>query len=326
MSNNFDDVMAKETDAQLLKILTEQRNDYQPAAVEAAEREFAKRNLSQEKIESAKAMFEEKGFKVKLGKMIGLTQTYFSGTDKERLDDLQQMLNDPGVDAIVMGRGGYGMSRIIDGLDFSAFKQKPKWICGFSDIIILQSHIQTNFGIPSLHSPMSGAFREDTKTTPHILNFYAAITGEPLSYTLPPSPYNRNGEATAVLTGGNLSILAHLTGSVSELDMDDKILFIEDIGEHYYHIDRLMLNLKRAGKLNRIKGLVVGYFTDMEDTDRPFGQTVEQIIIDKVKEYDFPVCFNFPAGHEEINYTLTLGMKHKLIVNENGGQLALLKE
>lgn len=278
-----------------------------------------------EKIEAAKATFEQKGFKVKLGKTIGLTDVYFSGSDEERRGDLQTMLNDADVDAIMMGRGGYGMSRIIDSLDFTAFNQRPKWICGFSDIVVLHSHVQANYDMPVLHSPMCGAFTEATKDAGHINNFFAAIKGEQLSYTLPPSPYNRTGEATGILTGGNLAILAHLTGSISEVDMDGKILFIEDIGEHLYHIDRMMLNLKRAGKLDKLKGLVVGYFTDIEDTDRPFGQTVQQIICDKVKEYDFPICFNFPAGHEDINYTLTLGMQHKLVVNEMGAKLELVR-
>jgi len=278
-----------------------------------------------EKIEAAKAIFEQRGFNVKLGKTMGLTDNYFSGTDDQRRVDLQQMLNDPEIDAIMMGRGGYGMSRIIDSLDFTAFKQKPKWICGFSDIIVLQTHLQTNFNIPSFHSPMCGAFRPDTVDAGHVKTFFDAIYGAPLSYTLAPSAFNRYGNGTGLLTGGNLAILAHLTGSVSEIDTDGKILFIEDIGEHKYHIDRMMLNLKRAGKLDKLQGLVVGYFTDIEDTDRPFGQSIEEIIIDKVKEYDYPVCFNFPAGHEEINYTLTLGMIHKLAVNENGGQLQLVR-
>jgi muramoyltetrapeptide carboxypeptidase len=278
-----------------------------------------------EKINSAAEIFKEKGFKVKLGKTCGAEFNYFSGTDDERLNDLQAMLDDPEIDAIMMGRGGYGMSRIIDGLDFTTFKQSPKWICGFSDIVVLQSHLQANFEIPTLHSPMCRAFRLETEKADHIQTFFKTITGAPVTYSIPPSTYNRKGKAEAILTGGNLAILAHLTGSVSEVNMDGKILFIEDIGEHKYHIDRMMLNLKRAGKLNKLKGLIVGYFTDVEDTDRPFGQTVEQIILDKVKEFDFPVCFNFPAGHEDINYTLTLGMEHKLAVNENGGHLELIK-
>ncbi|RYZ51072.1 MAG: LD-carboxypeptidase [Sphingobacteriales bacterium] len=266
------------------------------------------------------------GFEVVPGKTIGTGEYYFSGNDEERLRDLQTMLDNPELDAIIMGRGGYGMSRIIDRVDFTAFLQKPKWICGFSDIVVLHNHIQAISGIPTLHSPMCGAFRPETTNTDHIKNFFAAITGESLFYHVPHSEHNRTGIAEGILTGGNLAILAHLTGSGSEVNTDGKILFIEDIGEHLYHIDRLMLNLKRAGKLNHLKGLVVGSFTEVEDTDRPFGQTVEEIISDKVSEYNYPVVFNFPAGHQEVNYTLTLGMLHKLIVNDQGAQLELRRQ
>ncbi len=263
------------------------------------------------------------GFGVKEGKTIGTGEFYFSGTDSERLTDLQTMMDDPTIDAILMGRGGYGMSRIIDGLDFTKFLQKPKWICGFSDITVLHSHLMARFGIASLHSPMCGAFKPETENEPYLKTLYAALTGSPLSYATPPSAHNKPGTAEALIIGGNLSLLAHLTGSVSEVDTTDKILFIEDIDEHLYHIDRLLLNLKRAGKLAHIKGLLVGQFTDMQDTERPFGQTIQEIILDKVKEYDYPVCFNFPAGHENINHTLMLGAVHTLTVNNNGGTLEL---
>ena len=265
------------------------------------------------------------GFGVKEGKTIGTGQFYFSGTDSERLADLQSMLDDPNIDAILMGRGGYGMSRIIDALDFTAFVKKPKWVCGFSDITVLHNHLQSRYGIASLHSPMCGAFKPETENEPYLKTLYSALTGAPLSYTTPPSAYNRPGETEASLTGGNLSILAHLTGSVSEVDTTGKIIFIEDIDEHLYHIDRMLLNLKRSGQLDKLKALIVGQFTDMQDTERPFGQTVQEIILDKVKEYDYPVCFNFPVGHENINYTLTLGAVHKLTVNENGGTLTLIR-
>ncbi len=281
--------------------------------------------VAMEKITPAIQVLEEWGFKVKQGKTVGTSHFYFSGTDAERLADLQAMMNDPEVDAILMGRGGYGMSRIIDGLDFSAFLQKPKWICGFSDITVLHSHLQANYNMPCLHSPMCGAFRQETKDAEHIRNFLAALTGGALSYYAPISSYNRKGESSGKLCGGNLSILTHLTGSVSEADMTDKILFIEEIDEYLYHVDRMLLNLKRAGKLEKLKGLIVGYLTDMKDTERPFGQKIEEIIYDKVKEYDYPVCFNFPCGHEDINYTLSLNLQHQLTVDENGGHLELIR-
>lgn len=282
--------------------------------------------VSAERVAYAKELLELWGFKVKMGATVGSEHFYFSGNDAARLQDLQQMLDDPDLDAILMGRGGYGLSRIIDDIDFTTFNRKPKWICGFSDITVLHNHIHARTGIPTLHSPMGSAFSTETANADHIKNFFAALTGESLHYHAPPSEYNRQGRAEGILTGGNLAILAHLSGSASEVNTEEKILFVEDIGEHLYNVDRLMLNLKRSGKFDHLKGLIVGGFTDMEDTERPFGQTVEEIIWDKVKEYDYPVCFNFPVGHQDINYTLTLGMQHKLQVTEQGAHLELLKQ
>lgn len=279
--------------------------------------------VSRERIAFAVETLKLWGFNVKVGSTVGSEHFYFSGTDDERLHDLQEMLDDPDIDAILMGRGGYGMSRIIDRIDFTAFSRKPKWICGFSDITVLHSHIHTQLQLPTMHSPMCGAFQPDTINTEYIKCFYAAITGESLYYHTDPAKYNRMGTAEGVLTGGNLAILAHLTGSASDIDTAGKILLIEDIGEHLYNIDRMLLNLKRSGKLSKLKGLIVGSFTDLQDTERPFGQTIEEIIWDKVKEYNYPVCFNFPCGHQDVNYTLCLGMQHRLIVNEQGGNLEL---
>jgi len=281
--------------------------------------------VSVERVAYAITVLEKWGFTVKRGNTIGSEHFYFSGTDRQRLADLQQMMDDPTIDAIIMGRGGYGMSRIIDGLDFTRFLKRPKWICGFSDITVLHNHLQANYSIPSLHSPMCGAFRPETENEDYLKTLLSALTGGPFEYQTTPSPFNRNGEAEAILTGGNLSLLVHLTGSVSEVDTAGKILFIEDLGEHLYHIDRMLLHLKRAGKLDNLAALILGGFTDMQDTERPFGQTIEQIISDKVKEYDYPVCFNFPAGHQDINYTLTLGAKHKLMINDNGGLLEIMR-
>ena len=279
--------------------------------------------VSFDRVAYSVSVLEKWGFKVKLGKTIGTEHFYFSGSDEERLADLQAMLDDPAVDGILMGRGGYGMSRIIDALDLSSFQQKPKWVCGFSDITVLHNHLQARFGIPSLHSPMCGAFKPETENEQYLITLHAALTGAPLEYHTPPSQFNRNGSAEALLTGGNLAILAHLTGSVSEVDTTGKILFIEDIGEYLYNADRMLLNLKRAGKLDNLSALIVGGFTDMQDTERPFGQTIEEIIWDKVKEYHYPVCFNFPVGHQDINYTLTLSASHKLLVTNKGGFLRI---
>jgi muramoyltetrapeptide carboxypeptidase len=278
--------------------------------------------VSHDRVAHAIKVLERWGFAVKLGKTVGTEHHYFSGDDNARLADLQRMLDDPAIGAVLMGRGGYGMSRIIDDIDFSSFAQNPKWVCGFSDITILHNHMQARFDICSLHSPMCGAFKPETENEEHLKSFYAALTGESLYYHAPPHGLNRLGEIEGRLTGGNLAILAHLTGSASEVSTDGKILFIEDIGEHLYNIDRLMLNLKRAGKLDNLKGLVVGGLTDLQDTERPFGQTAEEIIFDKVKEYNYPVCFNFPCGHQDVNYTLKLNANHKLSISETGTTLA----
>ncbi len=279
--------------------------------------------VAPEKVANCIPVLERWGFHVKQGKTIGTNFHYFSGTDEQRIADLQAMLDDPGLDAILMGRGGYGMNRIIDELDFTAFSKKPKWICGFSDITALLNHIEQNLGIASLHSPMCGAFTADTEDEAYLKTFYAALTGESIYYHAPHSQYNRAGTAEGMLTGGNLSLLASLIGSASEVDTAGKILFIEDIEEYLYKMDRMLLTLKRAGKFDAIKGLVVGYMTNMLDTERPFGQVIEEMIRDKVKEYNYPVCFNFPCGHENINNTLTFGAVHQLKVTDAAGTLEL---
>ena len=279
--------------------------------------------VSSERVTYAIKVLKNWGFETRVGKTVGNEHHYFSGTDAERMADLQEMLDDPGIDAILMGRGGYGMSRIIDGLDFTKFLQKPKWVCGFSDITVMHNHLQARFKIPSLHSPMCGHFKPETENEDYLLSLKRALIGEPQRYFAPASEFNRQGDATGILTGGNLSLLVHLTASVSEVDTNDKLLFIEDLGEHLYHIDRMLMHLKRAGKLSGLRALIVGGFTDLEDTERPFGQSINEIISDKVKEYNYPVCFNFPCGHQDINYSLALGLEHKLVVTAEGSYLSI---
>ncbi len=277
--------------------------------------------LAPDKVSYAKTVLEGWGFRVRLGATVGNEFHYFSGTDEERRRDLQAMLDDDKVDAILMGRGGYGMSRIIDRLDFAAFLRKPKWLCGFSDVTALHSHVQANFHIPTLHSPMCGHFKPETEHEPFLRSIHTALMGGEQKYVSPPGNYNRLGSAAGILTGGNLSLLVHLIGTHSDVDMTAKLLFIEDLGEHLYHIDRMMLQLKRAGKLSGLNGLIVGGFTDLKDTERPFGQVVEEIIMDKVAAYNYPVCFHFPCGHQEVNYALALGVRHELVVDGSGGTL-----
>jgi muramoyltetrapeptide carboxypeptidase len=268
-----------------------------------------------EKAAKAIETLQQWGFKVKVGKTLGHRFNYFSGTDAERLEDLQNLLDDDSVKAILFGRGGYGMSRIIDQLDFKRFRKHPKWVAGFSDITVLHAHLLRQFAIPSLHSPMCAAFNDGKDSSEYVLSLKKALTGKKLRYEVSPAPFNRKGKASGILTGGNLSLLAHINGSKSDVKTAGKILFIEEIGEYLYNIDRMMINLLRSGKLDNLAGLVLGTFSDSQDTTLPFGQTVEELIWDKVKEFDYPVCFGFPGGHTDENLTLKMGVEWTLQVS-----------
>lgn len=280
--------------------------------------------LPAERTIQAKRILESWGFKVLIGTTVGSEHFYFSDNDERRLHDLQMMLDNKEVKAILKGRGGYGLSRIIDDIDFTAFQENPKWISGFSDITVLHSHIHAQFGIATLHSPMCAAFKEETEFSDHILSLLKAWTGQAISYPTSTHERNRNGEGAGLLVGGNLAILAHLSGSASQINTDGKILFIEDIGEYLYNADRMLLNLKRSGMFDNLAGLICGGFTDMQDTERPFGQSIYDIICDKVNEYAYPVCFDFPVGHQDINFTLKLGVAHTLSVTDDKVRLILL--
>jgi len=253
------------------------------------------------------------GYKVKVGKTIGgNSETYFSGTDEERLTDFQQMLDDPEVNAILCGRGGYGTGRIIDRIKFKKFRKHPKWIIGYSDITVLHCHLYSRFKISSIHAPMAAAFNEEGYKNEFVLSLKSVLEGKPISYSCEPHEANRTGKATGVLVGGNLALLAHLTGSRSDIDTKGKILFFEDIGEYSYNIDRMVHQLKRSGKLSKLAGLIIGGFSDMKDTERPFGKNVTEIIRELISEYDYPVCFDFPVSHTDRNYALKIGVKYKL--------------
>ena len=267
--------------------------------------------------ECIRVLNENWGFTTKVGNSIGRQYHYFSGTDEERLEDLQQMLDDDSVKAILCARGGYGLSRIIDAIDFKRFKQNPKWIIGFSDITILHSHIYRNYYISTIHAPMANAFNENGYQNEFVRSLRSVLEGKKIKYQVQPHAFNRKGEAVGELVGGNLALLAHLLGTDSDLKTRGRILFIEDVGEYLYNIDRMMYQLKRSGKLDKLAGLIVGGFTDMKDTERPFGQNVYEIIRDAVAEYDYPVCFDFPVSHDEKNYALKIGVGYKLIVGKN---------
>lgn len=262
------------------------------------------RKISEAELVPALKILEEKGLMPQLGKYVLGAHHQFSGTDAERCADLQHMLDDESIKAIIVARGGYGTLRIIDSLDFTAFAKHPKWIVGYSDITVLHSHINKMLGIATLHATMPINFLQDAYATETLFN---ALFGEKIYYTFDGHPLNRNGQVEGELVGGNLSLLYALCGSVSDINTEGKILFIEDLDEYLYHIDRMMMNLKRSGKLSHLKALVVGGITDMKDNTIPYGKIAEEIIAEHVAEYDYPVCFNFPAGHIKNNYALKLG-------------------
>jgi muramoyltetrapeptide carboxypeptidase len=269
-----------------------------------------------EKMQSCIETLDAWGYTVTLGATTHSQSTnYFSGTDEERLADLQQMMDDKKVKAILCARGGYGISRIIDRIDFKKFRKHPKWIIGFSDITVLHAHLYRTQKIASLHAPMAAAFNEDEGNNPYLLSIKKALEGEPATYEATPHHFNREGAIEGQLVGGNLCLLAHLVGSASDIKTKNKILFLEDIGEQLYNIDRMMLQMKRAGKLDKLAGLIIGGFTESKDTERPFGKTVDEIIFEQVKEYDYPVCFGFPVSHEKENYALKIGVDYHLEVS-----------
>ena len=261
-------------------------------------------------------ILQQWGFKVVIGKTPGHQYHYFSGTDAERLSDLQHMMDDKNIKAIFCARGGYGTGRIIDDLDFKKFKQHPKWIIGFSDITVLHSHLLSNYKIASLHAPMSAAFNAEEYRNAYVQSLSAALVGDKSKYTAPVHEFNQYGKGSGILVGGNLSLLVNMIGTASDIKTKNKILFIEDIGEYIYNVDRMMYQLKRSGKLDNLKGLIIGRFSDIKDTSVPFGQTAEEAIKAIVKEYHYPVCFHFPVSHEKENYALKVGAKYSLSVGE----------
>jgi muramoyltetrapeptide carboxypeptidase len=281
-------------------------------------------------MEEAKAqtcihVLQEWGFNVMVGKTLGSTsENYFSGPDDDRKEELQAMLDDPSINAILFGRGGYGVGRIIDQLDFRKFKKKPKWLIGFSDITVLHCHLNRKLKIASLHAPMAAAFNDRGYENEFIQSLHKAIKGKKAKYLHALHPLNIMGSASGELVGGNLSLLAHLCGSPSEPETKNKILFIEDTGEYIYNIDRMLYQLKRAGKLDNLAGLIVGGFTEMKDTERSFGKTVEEAIWHIVAGYHYPVCFAFPVSHEKENLALKIGVHYKLKVGKQNVQLTEL--
>lgn len=274
--------------------------------------------LPNEKAQQAKLVLEQWGYQVMLGHTTTTENNYFSASDEERLADLQAALDNRNVKAILMGRGGYGLSRIIDQINFDQFVQSPKWIIGFSDITVLHAHIFQKFGIATMHAPMCASFVAENLTQDFMHTYKSILAGAPIQYTFAAHEHNVLGKVSGNVVGGNLCMLDHLTGSISSVDTRDKILFIEDIGEHLYKVDRMLYNLKRSGQLAHIKALICGNFSDMEDTTRPFGQDIYQIIKAHFADKNIPIAFELPIGHETINYPLILGASYDIHIRVSG--------
>jgi muramoyltetrapeptide carboxypeptidase len=277
--------------------------------------------MTLEEIQPAVIKLKEWGFQISIGSTIGKKYFTFGGTDEERLQDFQQMLDDKNIDAILCARGGYGIVRIIDKLNFRKFVKKPKWIIGFSDITVMHSHLNKNYGIASIHSKMCNSFPDDWPLAEpvqkeSIESISKCLIGDKMSYTVVPNTQNKLGAGTGILVGGNLKTLESLACSASDLNTANKILFVEDTGEYLYSVDRMFWNLKRTGKLNNLQGLVVGGFKIKKDDEgEEFGKTLEEIVLEKVAEYSYPVCFDFPVGHQKYNVALKCGVIHRLDVN-----------
>ena len=280
--------------------------------------------VSEKYIIPAVRWLARQGYNTVLGQHIFAEHFQFAGTDKQRLQDLQMALDDPETDAIICARGGYGTVRIVDQLDFTAFKKYPKWLVGFSDITILHS-VLNQLGFTTIHGTMPRYFFDDEgNETENLITLIQLLKGEKIQYNFAFNKHNQTGNVEAELAGGNLSILCSLIGTKYEPNTREKILFIEDIDEYLYHTDRMMHQLKLAGKLKHLAGIVIGDFTNMKDNDSPFGKTIEEIIREAVSEYAFPVAFGFPAGHKKKNLALAFGKEWELTVSENNSTLKLI--
>jgi muramoyltetrapeptide carboxypeptidase len=267
---------------------------------------------------------QDQGYRVELGKHVFASHFQFAGTDQQRLEDLQTAFDDPETRAVICSRGGYGTVRIISKMKYDELFRHPKWIVGFSDISILHSCLNRN-RMASIHGVMPRYFFDDEGEPGESLqSLMQLLTGGSPSYLIPPAEGDRTGKATAELVGGNLSIISSMQGTRCEISTEGKILFLEDIDEFLYHTDRMMHQLKLSGKLDDLAGLVLGNFTDMKDNESPFGKTVHDIIAEAVEEYNFPVCYNFPAGHHKKNLALALGKTWELNVTDKQSELKLI--
>ncbi len=277
--------------------------------------------IEAEVIGFSKEFLYKQGFRVVTGEHLLSSYHQFAGSDRQRIADMQHILNSTDVDVVMCARGGYGTNRIIKNLDFTHFLQNPKWIVGFSDITVLHSKLQNNLGVASVHGPMPKNFSGRSAGDEDLTNLFNILKGILPTYEIPAHPLNRKGSAEGELIGGNLSVLYSLRGTSLDFDPHEKILFIEDVGEKLYHLDRMMINLNNGGVLKHLRGLIVGEFSEMIDSDIPYGSNPYEIINDAVKEYDYPVLFDFPAGHGEVNQPLVFGKRVSLNITQQKGVL-----
>ena len=277
------------------------------------------RKVSHAEVAAAVRILTSWGLDVVLGETVTAEYHQFAGPDELRRADIQRMLDAPDIRAILCARGGYGTSRIIDQLDFSRFAENPKWIAGFSDVTVLNCHL-LNLGHESIHGVMPLLFDQEGGEE-SLESLRKVVFGEPISYAAPAHPLNRLGTATGELVGGNLSLLQNLSGTASDCPTAGRILFLEDIDEYLYNLDRMMVHLDRTGKLRDLAGLLVGHFTDPHDNTVPFGQTPYEIIQTYASKYSFPVAYGFPVGHEPQNMALVCGRMAQMVVGAAGARV-----
>jgi muramoyltetrapeptide carboxypeptidase len=283
--------------------------------------------ITHDEIQPAVTKMESWGYKIRVGDTIDKRDFTFGGSDEERTKDFQQMLDDPKIKAIMCARGGYGAIRIIDKLSWEKFKVSPKWIIGFSDVTIFHSHVNKNLAIASIHSKMCNSFPDDWSTAEPIQietieSIQQALSGVKMKYFFDVNPQNKQGTAEGILIGGNLKTLESLSGTKSDINTAGKILFVEDTGEYMYSIDRMFWNLKRTGKLSQLKGLIVGGFKiKVDEGSDDFGRTLQDVVLEKIRSYKYPVCFDFPVGHQRNNFALKCGVKHRLTVSADAVSL-----
>jgi muramoyltetrapeptide carboxypeptidase len=275
-----------------------------------------------EKVQKCVETLTSWGYQVKLGNTVGGKHFTYSGTDAERAADLQNMMDDPSVKAIICARGGYGLSRIINDLDFTGIQAHPKWVIGFSDITVLHAALQQK-GIMSIHGPMAAAFNKGVEGEPYIQAIKSILEGDKTNYTAPAHAYNKQGSVTAPMIGGNLCLMAHLIGSQNSMDTHGKILFLEDIGEFHYNLDRMVIQMKNAGIFNQLAGLVLGGFSDMRDDATDIGAGAFEIIQSHISAFKYPVCYDFPISHGLSNYPVKEGAIYHLAIQ--AAQVSLIE-